>query len=229
MRRTQTWSDIIRIFSNWPSIAVAKMRGTVPILKTRNGVSFEVANLNSNLLTILEVWAEKQYGEPPQGRVVDLGANIGAYSLYAASNGCSVRAYEPEGRNFALLRKNTQERPVQTYQLGVAQEAGTRELHIAGDSSGKNSMYFGDGASIPITCTTLAHILQEPCDVLKIDIEGAELEVLRATPHNILPPKILVEYHSNKDELLEYFSGFQTSIRGSILTALRPTSDVDAR
>lgn len=78
MKRLETYRAIITLFKNWPHIFVAKYlrRGDV-LLKLREGSNFFVSNLNSNLLTILEVWYEKQYGEAPSGIVVDLGANIG--------------------------------------------------------------------------------------------------------------------------------------------------------
>ena len=37
---------------------------------------------------------------------MDIGANIGIYSLYAAKRGHKVVAFEPESQNFALLQRN---------------------------------------------------------------------------------------------------------------------------
>ena len=38
------------------------------------------------------------------GAVIDIGANIGAYSIFAALHNAIVYAYEPEPNNFNLLR-----------------------------------------------------------------------------------------------------------------------------
>jgi len=42
-------------------------------------------------------------------RVLDLGANIGAFSVQAAFGGCHVTALEPDGETFRVLEKNAQE------------------------------------------------------------------------------------------------------------------------
>ena len=51
--------------------------------------------------------------------VVDIGANIGVYSLYAAHKGAQVVAYEPHPETFALLKANTTGRNVECHQAAV--------------------------------------------------------------------------------------------------------------
>lgn len=183
MTRFRTYWAIVVTYRNWPEIFWAKLtkRKGDSVLVLRAGVRFHTANLNSNLMTILEVWHERQYGSPPTGVVIDLGANIGAFSVYAAHAGAIVHAFEPEPENYRLLAANANGYPIVPQQMGVAGMAGQRFLSVEGPSSGKNS-FFGKQEGLTIPCTTLAQIMEgiPRCDFLKIDIEGAEYEVLYA-------------------------------------------------
>ncbi|MFZ9730435.1 MAG: FkbM family methyltransferase, partial [Ilumatobacteraceae bacterium] len=45
-------------------------------------------------------------GFPSDARFLDVGANVGLFSLYAATQSCEVVAVEPDALNFALLNQN---------------------------------------------------------------------------------------------------------------------------
>lgn len=132
--------------------------------------------------------------------------------------------------NCALLRKNTAGMDVEVHEEGVAGGEGIRRLDVIGESSGKNSLFTKHGRGIEIKCTTLKRILERtPCDFLKIDVEGAEYEILYAAAPVLSRVKtIMMEVHGVEGETfqeLEVFlerQGFKVSrLSGSIFKAQR--------
>jgi FkbM family methyltransferase len=121
---------------------------------------------------------------------VDVGANIGHYSLLAShrvgARGCVVAIEAAQWihvvleRHVALNRR----RNIRTVQVAVAAQRGSVTLY-AGDAGniGKTSMVPRAGASSTTPALPLAEILSadeiERVRIIKIDVEGAELEVLR--------------------------------------------------
>jgi FkbM family methyltransferase len=160
--------------------------------------------------TIAVIFIKDDYGTiAPDSIVVDIGANIGVFALYAAHTapGSRVYAYEPMPKTFAVLQKNITDNQfterITSYPLGVAATVGTRDFYLT-DGSPFNSLYEqsrSTGHTVTITTTTLSAILEdnqlEKIDLLKIDCEGAEFEILYATPPHIFAKitEIRLEYH----------------------------------
>ena len=125
---------------------------------------------------------------------VDVGANIGAYSLWAASRLGSdgrVLAYEAEPNNFSVLAENITingfEGIVTAQQVGVADVAGDLELRLnAQENSGAHSFLAeapdGGAATVRVACERLAALIEQAgvdrVDFMKIDVEGFELRIL---------------------------------------------------
>ena len=119
--------------------------------------------------------------------VLDIGANIGYYSLIAARivgpNG-KIYAFEPEPRNYELLVKNislngyTNVIPVQR---AASNRYGRVRLFIDRVNLGGHSLSKGDESaeSIEVEATTVEDFLKEvreerSVDVMRMDVEGAE-------------------------------------------------------
>ena len=127
-----------------------------------------------------------------QGDVVfDIGANIGVVSLLFASASplleVEVHAFEPEPQNAAQLRKNVNLNPqggrVHLHEVALSDRTGRASFYVQGDTgSGAHSLIGNEGATqieVPLEqATTLADRLGVAPDVVKIDVEGAELSVL---------------------------------------------------
>ena len=129
--------------------------------------------------------------------VVDVGANIGYYTLLMAKNNASVFSYEPEPQNFTLLKKNVIlnnfSSNVRLYNKAVSNFHGNSKLVLSDHSTGQhklNKNRFGT-KSIDVEVTKLE---LDKIDFAKIDVEGAELLVLQGM--KILPNKMLVEFQS---------------------------------
>jgi predicted RNA methylase len=92
-----------------------------------DGVRILVRRRSSDRFVVHEVFKRKVYGEPPQGVVVDLGANIGSFSLYTARNATQVFAFEPESSNFEQLQKNIKLNhtlPIQIFKKAAGGQSG---------------------------------------------------------------------------------------------------------
>jgi FkbM family methyltransferase len=124
----------------------------------------------------------------PGAIVIDIGANIGCYSLLAARHAARVLACEPYPENLSLLRENValnNANNVEIIPYAIASRAGTNMLFIPVDDSfvGRISLHPGRGSrTVETTCVTLEQIIREAgldkVDVLKIDCQGAEYEIL---------------------------------------------------
>ncbi|MCA9102308.1 MAG: FkbM family methyltransferase, partial [Planctomycetales bacterium] len=124
----------------------------------------------------------------PGGTFVDVGAHVGYFTLLGArlvsNTGCVV-AVEPDAGNAESLRRNlalNDYTHVRIEQVALGRETGTAELFIAADS-GQHSLLARSDQSVKVDVRTLDDLWSSneapPIDVIKIDVEGAELDMLR--------------------------------------------------
>ena len=125
--------------------------------------------------------------------VVDLGANIGYYTLIAAKlvgEKGKVFAFEPEPDNYALLVRNIEENEYKNVCIpvpkAVSNRTGTMKLFLDPYSKGNHTI----GPQVYDSQNTWGHILVDvttldkffekyndsKIDVIKLDVEGAEEE-----------------------------------------------------
>ncbi len=146
---------------------------------------------------------------PREGdRVIDIGANVGVFSLWAARRGATVVAYEPSPRTFSFLASNTEGRPIEAVRGAVVGElpSGRREtrLYLHDERSTRNTLLaieIGSGdeltQSVVVPAYRLRDVLDDGCELLKIDAEGSEYEMLSNTPADVLrrAERVVVEFH----------------------------------
>ncbi len=137
---------------------------------------------------------------------VDVGANVGYFTLLASTLGARVVAYEPTPSVFARLRENVDLNGFHQAQLinaAVMDKPGTLSLHLSGDDPEANSLFGNDPSSVRVPAVTLDDDLAargiDHVDVLKIDAEGAEPFVLDGATRLLSspnPPAILIEVNA---------------------------------
>ena len=141
--------------------------------------------------------------------VVDVGANVGFYSLLAAQRvGPSGRviAFEPNLTAAARLRENISLNGfgnITVVEVAVADQPGTLRFNCCSDSEGSSlySMgYYTPAATLEVPVTTLDNYCFSMgvtrVDVLKIDAEGAEVAVILGARRLLSPataPTVIVE------------------------------------
>lgn len=116
--------------------------------------------------------------------VVDVGANVGWYTLLAAERGCRVFSFEPDPASFGFLLSSIELNrfsDVTPIRKCVTDSIGVERLYLASENLGGHSIVsrVGDD-SIDVASTRLDVELGgvDHIGVLKIDAEGAEPEVL---------------------------------------------------
>jgi FkbM family methyltransferase len=134
----------------------------------------------------------------PGQRVIEVGANVGYFSLLFASRvapGGSVTAFEPNPRMVELLRRNLAANgyaaAVRVLPLAVTDRPGRATLHRLERQQGSSSLYaftpadlqgWDDRSSpLEVEATSLDAFVppdEPPPDLVKIDAEGAEPAIL---------------------------------------------------
>jgi FkbM family methyltransferase len=112
------------------------------------------------------------------GAAVDVGAHIGTISIPLAVQGANVVSFEPNPEVFALLEKNATLNGVviDARKRGLGAKRGRAILNEGGKgNAGSRSLTEGDG-DIEVS---LLDDEVERADVIKLDVEGMELMVLR--------------------------------------------------
>ncbi len=143
--------------------------------------------------------------------IVDAGAHIGIFSLYASALNPDAKIYalEPEKENFALLLRNISKNRldnVRTMKTALAAVTEKRELAIAADSI-NHCLRTGTGTASAaeryekVSAVSLSDFLRsehlDAVGLMKMDIEGGEYEVFESmTPEDFLRIHALIlEYH----------------------------------
>lgn len=188
-------------------------------------VSILVANngIYESFITLAVVLPMIEEGQT----VIDVGAEIGYYTvLFAELVGKKghVYAFEPERRNFELLKKNVklnEFKNVTAFPKAVADAVGARELFLNPENRGNSSFFASpsikEHVEVPtIRLDDLCNKLETPIDFVKIDVEGAELLVLRGMRSilNQKKAKILIEVvprkHASWTKSWELFEKLRT-------------------
>ena len=190
------------------------------IVTMRNGLRFHLSNHPHDVVTIFVVFVRKDYGVVKQNSVVlDMGANIGIFSLYAATCGAKrVIALEPSREAAAVLAENVADNNlssvIEIRRLAV-NDGKELQVSFPVESSVYNKIATsGNTAACDIVpTTTLSSLVNEvgPVDLLKIDIEGGEYAVFQpgTSDASTYPQvgEIRMEYHQGRVNELVQFLG----------------------
>ena len=166
--------------------------------------------------------------------VVDVGAHIGLYSLIAAKRvgpGGKVIAIEPDPENFKILRKNillNRSKNIEALECAAYSareklklflpelEQGRTIFNTVMQDRAKTSINF-----LEVEANTLDNILESKniteVNWIKIDVEGAELEVLKGAVNTLSSNKdttFVIEIHGSEiyRELLGYLKTYNLTI-----------------
>ena len=160
-------------------------------------------------------------------KVLDVGANIGYYSVLASlflGDTGQVLAYEPNPENFTVLKKNIAINNcanIQAFQLALSNIDEEGFLYLSADNFGDHQIYDNnqDRNKQQISLVNgdihAKHFLHK-VDLIKIDTQGAEWQVLQGINQlikNSLPQlQMIIEFSPNSlrlagsepNELLQY-------------------------
>ncbi len=228
----------IRLFKDWPALlglvvmyklgrAKTAPGGEAPrTLEMRDGTKLLIREKTHDWIIVWEIFINETYGVADghtsvlqeiraDDVVVDIGAHIGIFTIYAARKAREGRvlAFEPDAENYAMLTRNLALNPqlahVSAFNQAIWSSEGKRNLFRAdGYWSGGHSLFenwmddysAGEGveeqvdqtgaATIEVECTTLPRLMEanglDRIDFLKVDCEGSEYEILLNLPEEEL-------------------------------------------
>lgn len=228
-RSLRILTELCWYFKNWQELFEARRaRHYLPPLHLRNGMKvFHKHPEDQPLNLFREIFEERVYTRngfyrPKRGDVVvDIGANIGVFALFIQSMaaGTTVHCFEPAApareRLLRNLSVNNLGSCVFVHPFGVSDHNGCASLwgHA---HSGQRSLAKADGSNghaEDVTTVDLATALAmteaRDVDLLKIDIEGSEIELMRGSDVNDwrIVQRVAMEFHGSirpgcRDEMI---------------------------
>jgi FkbM family methyltransferase len=166
---------------------------------------------------------------------VDIGAHIGLFSVFASRtlHARRIIGVEPDPANFELLSRNISANNLENATLvkaALADETGERRIYTNPSNTGGHSFSPRGASSRPVITVSLMELFNSSgvseCSLLKMDCEGAEMEILESAPDELLRivSAISLEYHLDA-YLPERLEKFQKRMEGlGFLLEVRPTS-----
>lgn len=201
---------IVKIFLNLaqPGIQVVRLR--------RRGLQFRVRGA-MDVWSIKETFLDRFYEKfgftiQPNWKIIDIGAGVGDYSLYAVATqpNSKIFSFEPFPESFALMQENLKLntiKNVQVFEQAVGASSGELILDLTSGEPLQFQSFLEDVANIKKSLSVnsislvdaLARLEIESCDLLKMDCEGAEYPILFGAPDSALKhiQRIVMEYHDN--------------------------------
>jgi FkbM family methyltransferase len=161
------------------------------------------------------------------GIMLDIGANIGWYSLVMAKE-CRLKiyAFEPDPFNFSALTrniKNNRIEGVEAFQNAIADREAKMKLHLYKSyNTGRHSLIdhgktgkFVEVDTITVDGFMTKHgLAKEPVELLKIDVEGFEMAAFRGAGETLkrsryifseFSPEIMRSIHEDPSSFTDLF------------------------
>ncbi len=140
----------------------------------------------------------------PEDRVLDLGGNIGIYALANSKRVKSVVSFEPDKSNIEIYKKNMLDNNIKNCKVlpyaVVGNDDKERKFYISTKKNlGAHSFLVKRGRTeVIVPCMNINDILKiGNFNKIKMDIEGAEYEVLKGIESFSGIESLVIEYHFN--------------------------------
>ena len=213
---------ILRVCKNPIKILIHYIFRTSPEkIMLRNGLALKMGEHAHDLITFVVVFIKEDYGIVSEGGVViDIGANIGMFSIFAASSKAKkVYAFEPNPNSYRTLKENITANGFNDIIVPInkAVTDTCETVFIPSASSPHNqvvkdiSEYSDNRTLVKVATTTLERFIKDQkiskISLLKLDCEGSEYQIIDSASPNILKKinTIRMEVHGDKDKLIKLF------------------------
>jgi FkbM family methyltransferase len=204
------WRAVRKFDRPWTVLGCYLRRSPPPEgrLGLRQGATLHLSSYPHDIVTVFVVFCKEEYGVDFQGKtVLDIGGNIGTFAVLAGLHGCRrLVSVEPSPEAFEVLSRNLahnglQDRCTALHAAVCGSEQGPVPFSVA--SSALNSLQASRSAeeTVAVPSTTLGALLQEHfgegVDLLKMDCEGAEVEIVAQASASDLAriAEIRMEFH----------------------------------
>lgn len=196
------WKNLLSHLDNWGEFLLWKLskykRPKTFTARLRNGFEVPLRGEQRHEFKLMFMSHEYFWPIPDRewvGAIIDLGANVGFFTLFSAYKfpNCQVLSFEPFPRNFGILNENirrNQLRNCSSFQCAVSNKSGEVVFGINSERENPTDPKICDDRSVAedneaffrVPCLTLNDVIEQnnidKIAMLKIDIEGAEYDVL---------------------------------------------------
>jgi len=161
----------------------AKIHGNKMLLDLNVGMSKSLFICNTRELLDTDIVMNQIKGNM---NVLDVGANIGYYTILEASllNNGKVYAFEPDPRNIEMLKKNIKinnfSQKIKLYPYAAAEKNSIREFNLSEQTNLSSFTRKQENVgSVKVNCVKLNDFAKEKnIDFVRMDIEGYECMVI---------------------------------------------------
>lgn len=234
--------NLIQNVTNWPLYFLLKFgisKGDPARFRGKNNITIEVPK--RLLHEFKEIFFENAYTIglmnkiPNDPVIIDIGANTGFFTLFAASKypNCTIYSYEPIAFNYQqLLREQSFNTHIQIncFNQAVCGKTGTVSINydqrddFTTSASILNAENSNNLSSVEVPCLSLSDVFSlnhiDVCHFLKLDCEGAEYEILYRASRSVLGKidQIAMETHQgngpyeNTNALMQYLKDHQFNV-----------------
>lgn len=209
-RRAKIAGQAIADVANWLEVLPRAASGkTITKIQLRSGSVLTAPPQNGLWPHFSDVWYHLSYTKfcpiPPDSLVVDVGANIGVFSLFAARFARLVYALEPASSNYSRLVPNTSRvKKIVPLNYACAAHDGRGSLNVSGSPDAfslmtSSSAINQEAVDVISLATLFERFRIDRCDYLKLDCEGAEFEMILEADSSLLNrvQRIVMEYHDH--------------------------------
>ncbi|HEY5730272.1 MAG TPA: FkbM family methyltransferase [Anaerolineales bacterium] len=182
------------------------------VIEAGDKARFNIRVNTSDILVIWEIWKAKIYDDTrfpihAEDIVVDIGGHIGGFAVRAArlAHCGRVYSYEASSKNFSMLEKNQKLNDANNLHIhnkAVSHRRGKLRFFMPCNNGALGSlMQESDSPMETVQAITLTDIIRdnsiEHIDYLKVDVEGAEYDILFNCPAETLAKvkNMVMEYH----------------------------------
>lgn len=165
--------------------------------------------------------------------MLDIGSNIGNHSVFFSNYFHKIISFEPQKTTYKLLRINTEGIPnISTFNHGISSNNCTEEIYINSKNRGMISKLKLDESYFRESCDFKSFESEDKISYVKIDVEGNEVDVLKALKGIIKKnlPVISFEFNDPKtkenigDLLFSYgyknFYVFNHELKSNLITKI---------
>ncbi len=160
--------------------------------------------------------------------LIDIGANIGFYSILSSDRFKQIYSFEPNERNFKVLKKNIENNKLKNIEI-LNFGLGENEEVLIGNSNTKGELFQTSGFAINKDNKKGERVLVKRGDdvlhfqnntlTIKIDVEGFEFFVLKGLKNILVNNRCILQieiWEKNNDEVYRFLKSLSYKMISSI-------------